>query len=506
LLEEDPLAIPHLPALWNYIKELLEREAQRAPGFDAIHHLRSSMAQLASTTPPPPFSTFCAALFRLNVNPAALLDDVRRIVTSPKPFLIGTLIQLNEPLGKLAVHALAYEAAINPATLPLTQLAAFLRIAVDSAPTGFEALLRRIRHLTQPAETGIDTPSGLIAAISQRYVLPEHMPGPALITMPDRPLRVALCISGQLRGYAQAFASWSALGLADHDVTTIVHSWRNLGRRQLDTPDYLRGRAFPPALHAAYSTAWHELGGLPGIKKRYPAFNALFRDAADASLDELRTTYQTDHIILEDDTAPPFAGYSNQEKMFYKIHAAQTFATSLGQNFDLCIRLRPDKQLSATDQIDWHNTLHQTRRQRLIFNDSGGHYVMSGHGAGDQFATAAPELMNDYASLWTLSQNGSASPFGAPAKLTGHNSLATHLFALGIKIRPIPGIAFGTFFDAAPIPLAQLTAALRQDIGVTPRDAVDAAFLRACDALNPIIYPVMPVTCHASESWHLRRP
>src|SRR5581483_7797169 len=52
--------------------------------------------------------------------------------------------------------------------------------------------------------------------------LSAPLPAPYLATIPQR-LRIAVCVSGQLRGYHAAHPSWSKLGFDQHDTTFFVH-------------------------------------------------------------------------------------------------------------------------------------------------------------------------------------------------------------------------------------------------------------------------------------------
>ena len=79
------------------------------------------------------------------------------------------------------------------------------------------------------------------AAAFPRPFDPARPGAPAIIAERSRPLRVALCVSGQLRGYKEAFPSWPSLGLDDHQVTTFVHTWQSVGQNWTRTWDFLLG-------------------------------------------------------------------------------------------------------------------------------------------------------------------------------------------------------------------------------------------------------------------------
>src|SRR5262249_8363825 len=139
---------------------------------------------------------------------------------------------------------------------------------------------------------------------------------------PPKRLRIAVCVSGQLRGFRTAFPTWQALGLDGHDVTYFVHTWRNIGIKPLFRTDPERQ---PPGFFETFERIRQQVadGTLIGL---YPSLH--HRDAFGAKSplvhfeverDELVALYETEFVVIEDDEAPEFAKFSNQEKMFHKI-------------------------------------------------------------------------------------------------------------------------------------------------------------------------------------------
>jgi hypothetical protein len=480
LLAESPLS-GDVPSLWQFARDLRNRERRSGPGHELGPRLREALAAvLDDPATPVPFAACHAVAFHLPTDPAALLDDARELIAAGRAAMLGCLRDLDEVIGRLLVAGLAYETAIAPARLPVPELLEMLRLAAAESPDGFETLLRRVRALPRSPEPDESSAQGTLNAAVARFRLPEDMPAPPYVTQRDRKLRIALCVSGQLRGYRQAYLSWRAAGLDAHEVVTVVHAWRRIGRPRLDSPGFIGGGVLPPDLEAPYDRACRAFGGVAGIAAQYPSLHALLDAADQADPLEVEAFYDAAQVVLEDDGAAPFRDYSNQEKMFYKLAAAQQLATRRFGSFDLCIRIRPDKEILTNGTVDWHHAAYQSRRRRALYNDSGIHYVMSGLGVGDQFAFGAPELMNEYAGVWQASRDpAKPKAFGAPGQITGHSSLAHHLFLRGIRIEILANIWGGRLYDAEPIDPADIAAALRADIGPTPRDAVDAEFLSA---------------------------
>lgn len=298
------------------------------------------------------------------------------------------------------------------------------------------------------------------------------------LTWPGRRVRVALCVSGQLRGYAQALATWrrALLPFADFDI--YLHSWTRVGMSEPQP-----ARAFLPFEGAAFGTAWRRIAILEGfaqMKSRQPGlFRALERGATvDAA--RLQDLYGAREVVVEDETDPRFAAFSNQDKMHYKIHAADALARHSGAEYDLRMRLRPDLALRLPGFL-WGALRRACARAPVIFADGGYGMHYGGLIIGDQVAVGAPETMTRYADTWTthaeLARCGAA---GVPKRLTGHVSLAQTCWYANIAVQNLP-FRRGALLDAQPLSSARVLAALEED-AAGRHDAVDAALIGAARA------------------------
>ena len=95
-----------------------------------------------------------------------------------------------------------------------------------------------------------------------------------------------------------------------------------------------RGPAQPwrvvlPFAGARFTEAYRRLAmqeGMESFEARYPT---LYRDlgaSGTADAGALRDAYRTDHLVLDDEADPRFAGWSNQQKMHWKIGQAHALA------------------------------------------------------------------------------------------------------------------------------------------------------------------------------------
>ena len=298
----------------------------------------------------------------------------------------------------------------------------------------------------------VENPMRQALQVARRLALPA-------VFARGRAPRVALCLSGQLRGYERAFATWRKRVLPGAEVEIFVHGWTGIGggnahpsRRVLP----FAGRAFPEAWRATALAQGYET-----LQAGLPTLFTLLRNAAQVSRDHVCAVYGTDHVVLQDDAAPEFAAFSNQQKMHFKIGAADRLARQAGA-FDLFVRLRPDLEARLAG-FDWRDLWQACRSAPLIFAEKpyGLHYgnLM----IGDQLAIAAPEPMARYAEtfdLWPVL--GTAGLAGAPPDLHGHLSLAASCWQAGIAVRKAP-IRLGALLEARPLGCSEILAALEAD-------------------------------------------
>jgi len=272
-------------------------------------------------------------------------------------------------------------------------------------------------------------------------------------------LRVAVCVSGQLRGYETALASWRASLLQDVEVTFFVHSWQNIGMADAQPFRYVLPFSGQHFTHAYRELAVAE--GYEAMRARYPALFGKLATSARADPEQLRALYGTDHVILDDETSAEFAGFSNPQKMHYKIHAADRMARAAGE-FDLHLRIRPDLETRLT-AFDWHDLREAATTRAVLFAEkkAGLHYgnLM----IGDQFAISSPATMQIYAETWTRFPAFAAADLAqCPTGFAGHVSLALTCWISGISVEKIP-VRFGRLVDARPLPSQEILDALDTD-------------------------------------------
>ena len=295
------------------------------------------------------------------------------------------------------------------------------------------------------------------------------------IRFPRRRPRVAICVSGQLRGYRQAWPTWRRHLFDGIDATIFVHIWTRIGNSD---PSPLR--ASLPFESVAFRSAWRTIGAresLPKMRDRYPRLFSALHSGSIVSGDELMALYGARVARVEDDSLEPFSSWSNQEKMHYKIEACQRLVEDSGDRFDLVVRIRPDLPIRRL-AFDWAQLLNRCVDSPVIFTERGygqqyGHLMI-----GDQFALGAPDAMAVYCKAWsnapTLFASGALS---TSAPFVGHATLAEVCWLSGLDVRRIP-LQFGSLLDLNPLPTNMIRQAIELD-AAGRMDEIDRTLLRA---------------------------
>jgi hypothetical protein len=481
---------------------LLVREA--APGFTGISSLLAGWSDLVHTlgaqsdetaaarngyaaflSDPACPQTVATEQTRLALDPrldadsfAALLGRCLRQHRTNQHFLVAFYPALPASLRKAAL--LRY-ASLGAAAMAATswdgmteneadEVAFCLIVAATVyAPTLRDDLLRPFRTRLKPAETpDLSTASGVLTTISRRAILPGDQP--PVMTAVARPpsrrkrLRVALCVSGQLRGFRSVLPSWTNLGLGDHDVTTFVHVWRRIGSKlpghRWDAQRCFSGRFLQAVID---DTAGD---GFAGLWERFPSLRAELENGEGVEHTEVASRYQTPHVVVEDEQDLRFQSFDPAMKMYYKVWAAQEMAARHPSSFDLMIRIRPDKRIDAGGCVDWEVIAARSRDSRMVFTDLG-HFVAEGFGlcVGDQVAAGAPEPMSAYAGAWKLiRQWHDRTPYAMPDRFYSHGGFAYAMLFEGIRAEPLEDVAFGELVNAERLPPDRIHELIRLDM------------------------------------------
>ena len=330
----------------------------------------------------------------------------------------------------------------------------------------------------QRADSGFRPPAPALDRPAARYLAAGlntlRLVAPALAPHRRKP-RVALCVSGQLRGYERAFETWkrALLPFAEFDIH--VHSWKNVGRS-----DPKPNRGTLPFEGRAFCAEWRRIcrqEGLASMRRRQPhLFVALDNDTVTDEA-HVQGVYNARSVVVEDETETRFDGFSNQDKMLYKINGASELARTSGRDYDLEMRLRPDIALTLP-AFFWSGVRKTCAARPLVLVDIGFGINYRALFMGDQMALGAPESMWFYTSTWCrYGALGELDLPGVPSKLTGHVSLSQTCWYSGLELQSLPYARSG-LMDMRPLRKPAVLQALQAD-AADRNDAIDHALLSA---------------------------
>jgi len=292
-------------------------------------------------------------------------------------------------------------------------------------------------------------------------------------------LKVAICISGQLRGFQQAFSTWKKTLLVDIDYDIFVHTWQRIGRSEPNP--YRAYKTFEgDRFLEAYKNSFN-LVSYDDIKALYPSLFSYISGSQNITKDELSNIYETDYVVIEDEAEERFRNYSNPSKMHYKIHACHQYALSQNKGYDLYVRIRPDKPISLV-AFSWKDLYRRCRSESLLFVDGAGLSTHFGHPAmGDQFAVGDVTTMSVYANTWNFSPAAASHDLlNWSRMLEGHTSLATACWTHGIRAEKFP-VRWSDLLDSEPLPMEKVLEKIKLD--ATGRmNELDRQFISALEA------------------------
>jgi len=292
-------------------------------------------------------------------------------------------------------------------------------------------------------------------------------------------LKVAICVSGQLRGFQQAFLTWKKTLLVDVDYDIFVHTWQRIGRSEPNP--YRAYKTFEgDRFLEAYKNSFN-LISYDDIKALYPSLFSYISGSQNITKEELSNIYETDYVVIEDETEERFQNYSNSSKMHYKIYACHQYALSQNKKYDLYVRIRPDKPISLI-AFNWQDLYRRCRSESLIFIDGPGISTLFGHPAmGDQLAVGDATTMSVYANTWNYSPAAAShNLLNWSRKLGGHASLATTCWTHGIRAEKFP-VRWSDLLDSEPLPIEMVLEKIKRDAAGRMNE-LDRQFINALEA------------------------
>jgi|GEM_PF-5414555 len=290
-------------------------------------------------------------------------------------------------------------------------------------------------------------------------------------------LDIAVCISGQLRGYEEAFKSWKRLGIYEHNPTFFVDTWTNVGNKGLSRSHAHRN--LPKPIDKVFSELCQEVGE-PIIKSYYPSLFEYFEAKKSISLGDVRTFYSTNFVNIEDENSESHSNFSNTEKMHYKIFGCQKMLNNLNKKFDLVIRIRPDKWIGTDCQVNLSDIHKRVSSSNVIYTDSAPHFSIHNQLIiGDQLAIGTQSALNSYSNTWLSYLNEEQQTLTGPLRtLRPHESIGFQLFYEGYSPEILPGFKSTSLINSSMISIEKLLNLVDGDIQNRDRIPCDDVFLQ----------------------------
>lgn len=295
-------------------------------------------------------------------------------------------------------------------------------------------------------------------------------------------LRIAICVSGQLRGYKKALKSWKNLGAENHELTYFVHTWKYVGRKYPNPPS--DSRSISGRFLEEWRKAWFKLEEAV-MKERYKNFFKIFSDGDIVTEDDLKKLYGAKNVIIEDDHDKKFEHFSNAEKMHYKVYECHKLARNSGQDFDLIIRIRPDRELIVEGEIDWKKIYDYLAQKNRLIVDSGPYlHPHAEYVIGDQIAIGTSNMMDRYAMTYKITQYlQKASITNLPKEHLPHTNFAYTTLYQNIEIENFSKfhpnfLNCGNLLDPELLSPHEILEAIKNDVKDSKND-IDLALLEA---------------------------
>ena len=379
----------------------------------------------------------------------------------------------------------------NHQTLP--QVYNFLTLAYCVNLKTFRQLVSQI-SLKTSADGLLDIVSkhrhiGANDALKSNHPAEGSTNGTANSSQYRKKLKIAICISGQLRGYKHFQSTLSHLNLDDHDHQLFISTWEKVGGRfpHLDQAY----RIFPKQFAVNFREVILNIGQ-ENFRQRYPTLIQFIENPSRVTVDHLCEFYDTKYVDLQDDETDSFKAFSSITKMHYKLGRCLELISKQSSDFDLIIRMRPDLQFPEPVSVDWVR-LHQTSLiERLIFADFEPYIsprVINWQIGevlplmiGDLFAVGTFDAMRIY--MDSFNENLrliDKQLYGLPRGFMPHTTLARILmyYNIGVKTFPYATITDKNLAEFSILNSVQISEALHNDLQGRPLDQFDAHLISA---------------------------
>lgn len=289
-----------------------------------------------------------------------------------------------------------------------------------------------------------------------------------------RPLKIAVCISGQLRGFKQAFEVFKKTSFFNHEVDVFVSVWENKGRKKIH-PAHL-DRIFPKPFAQVLSNFVTSYG-VPRLQEKVPSLFAKLNQVSLVSESELISVYNPKKLLIFNDNE--YEGFSNMEKMYFMINQCWNLI-EVPEQYDLVVRLRPDKELISCN-LDLVSLASEEYANCLV-TDADPNIHTDDIYVGDQFAVGSPKVLRAYSEIFSKYSSSKSELFKVEGyrQLLPHSTIFAQMLLQNIDVKPADNqFKWGKLLDSEMLSKAEIIDALKSDL-----DEGDDFFHKLLEALK----------------------
>lgn len=321
---------------------------------------------------------------------------------------------------------------------PLDQIGINHVLAFDVVRQTNSAALKDHAHTAERLRTRISEFSSNDTLSTLARIGKTRRTGPA-----RQKLRIAVCISGQMRCFAKNAENLKRNLIAPLNAEVFVHTWDT----QPSAPPEFRHLSRFLGEDLVHSLPEH-LRQPGAFRLRFPAITEKITKSTSELVTEewIRSFLDCQNVVVE--TEAEFEGKysvpeglmymnrSNQAKMFYKMHACNELRKQVevdrNEPYDVVVRVRPDLDIAVPNLMEY--AIDSSATNWRIYVD-GAH----GEGLSDLFALGSSDAMDAYCSIWPFLISQGRFDYG-PAFVNepAETLLGQHLAISGVESRLLP--------------------------------------------------------------------
>lgn len=305
-----------------------------------------------------------------------------------------------------------------------------------------DLLLHRMSHF-ESLSYGIDKLSMIAKTKNielKKYInSAKHLP---VLGKSKKQLKVAVCISGQMRDYKSCASSLLDELIRPLNADVYIHTWKNSGIKSTGLENISHAKRVLPIslLEQLNITKCQSPDDFDMHMQLITEYISGLK--VDVDYNEVHSLFNPIELIIEDEKifediycdSSESSQHINLKKMLYKISAANTIKSKheygAGFIYDLVIRVRPDLLILDKLKFDAQSIYNMCRNDSIILEVYDGENRI----ASDQFAVGSSYAMNSYSSLFEkldlYKQNFKHIRHGG-----AHAILFDHLFSSGLKVK-----------------------------------------------------------------------